>query len=108
MLLLPVGDREDQGGVRGHAVGDEVLGPVHHVFVAPECRRGLQAPGVGTGSRLRQQKQPIFSPWRGSQEPPLLILAAELLDRMAEEGVIDGTMTPVDAQARESSSTIRV
>ena len=89
-LLLRVRHREEEADVGGLSAGDEHLLPGDPVGVALAHGPGLLVARVRAGVRLGQgEAAELLAAGEGRQEALLLVLVAELLDRVADERVVD-------------------
>src|SRR5206468_2796644 len=91
LLVLAIGDGEDDGDVGVAGIGDEVLRAVEDPVVAVFDRRRAQPRGVGAGAGLGQA--PRTDPFAGGElrHPlfPLRVVAREV-DVPAAKGVVRG------------------
>src|SRR4029079_18235312 len=91
LLVLAVGDGEDNGDVGVAGVGDEVLRAVEHPVVAVLDRRRAHAGGVAAGAWLGQP--PRADPLARRELPQtrfLLLFVAGEVDVAAAQGVVRG------------------
>src|SRR5439155_27318960 len=101
LLVVAVGDGQDDGDVGVARVGDEVLRAVEDPVLAVPDRGRAQPRGVGAGGGLGES--PRADPLAGGQlRHPffLLLFAAREVDVAAAGGVVRGVgagHTPVDA-----------
>jgi hypothetical protein len=90
VLLRQVDAGEDQGDVGVGAVGDEDLVAVEHVVVAVAARRGAHARRIAAGAGLGEgEAAELPAGGEGGEELLLLLLGAELEQRIADQGVVD-------------------